>query len=87
MSKKIQVKVRITEINVNHHLGIVVKENPDGTSDIILKFANPDEEKKFFDEAKRLNLLPEGYLLLLALSGNLSRKGIMDIADKYGLKK
>ena len=57
----------------------------DGTPGVSLSFKSLKEKKKLENEAKKLNLSPEGYVKIVML-GNLSRKEIMKIADEYSLK-
>lgn len=57
----------------------------DGSPGVSLSFKNMKEKKKFEDEAKRLNLSPEGYAKIIMFSTQ-TRKQTMKIVDEYSLK-
>ena len=85
MKKETKDKGKITELNLGNDVDIAIKDYKDGTSEFIFHFKNLKEKKKLENEAKKLNLSPEGYVKILML-GDLNRKNIMKIVDDYGLK-
>lgn len=75
----------LRELDIGEDMTIAIRENDDGTNDIIFHFKNPEEEKKLEVEARKLNLTLEGYAKLLMYSG-IDRKGVMNIFNEHGLK-
>lgn len=47
MKKEITVRGIISEINVDKELGVVIKQNNDGTADFIIKFENSNRQFHF----------------------------------------
>ncbi len=72
----------ITELFIDDICSIVVKELPDKSMELSINVFNSVEFQIIEQEAKRLNLTPEGYFKLLLLTG-IGRKEIMEICDVH----